>query len=187
MEEARIAFMQSIGWSYDKMESMEIISPVVNVSCSYKKPSTFADIININTEVKELSRLKLTMAYTMTVGTPSYVRQRAFTALSQNQADLLTFRKNIPTFIRLFATLPDKSKTAGLSTVRRFLFQPLFYYPYYSGFFRFRRFRSGGVSQSSYAVYHMVIGNLPLMKHLSDFIQVTDCPQLIYPHRAYAQ
>lgn len=68
MEEARIAFMQSIGWSYDKMESMEIISPVVNVSCSYKKPSTFADIININTEVKELSRLKLTMAYTMTVG-----------------------------------------------------------------------------------------------------------------------
>lgn len=68
MEEARIAFMQSIGWSYDKMESMEIVSPVVNVSCSYKKPSTFADIININTEVKELSRLKLTMAYTMTVG-----------------------------------------------------------------------------------------------------------------------
>lgn len=68
MEEARIAFMQSIGWSYDKMESMEIISPVVNVSCSYKKPSTFADIININTEVKELSRLKPTMAYTMTVG-----------------------------------------------------------------------------------------------------------------------
>jgi acyl-CoA thioester hydrolase len=68
MEEARIAFMQSIGWSYDKMESMEIISPVVNVSCSYKKPNTFADIININTEVKELSRLKLTMAYTMTVG-----------------------------------------------------------------------------------------------------------------------
>ena len=68
MEEARIAFMQSIGWSYDKMESMEIISPVVNVSCSYKKPSTFADIININTEVKELSRHKLTMAYTMTVG-----------------------------------------------------------------------------------------------------------------------
>ena len=52
MEEARIAFMQSIGWSYDKMESMEIVSPVVNVSCSYKKPSTFADIININTEVK---------------------------------------------------------------------------------------------------------------------------------------
>ena len=68
LEDARIAFMQSIGWSYDKMESMEIISPVVNVSCSYKKPSTFADIININTEVKELSRLKLTMAYTMTVG-----------------------------------------------------------------------------------------------------------------------
>lgn len=27
MEEARIAFMQSIGWSYDKMESMEIVSP----------------------------------------------------------------------------------------------------------------------------------------------------------------
>ena len=42
MEEARIAFMQSIGWSYDKMESM------------LKQNLTFAEYIKIN-DMLELS------------------------------------------------------------------------------------------------------------------------------------
>lgn len=107
MEEARIAFMQSIGWSYDKMESMEIISPVVNVSCSYKKPSTFADIININTEVKELSRLKLTMAYTMTVGDTVVCTAESVHCFVSKSGRPINIQKEYPDF---YQTVCDASR-----------------------------------------------------------------------------
>ena len=37
MEEARIDFLDQIGWGYDKMEEQGILSPVVGVTCEYKK------------------------------------------------------------------------------------------------------------------------------------------------------
>lgn len=66
MEEARVNFLKSIGWSYDKMESQGVISPVTNVVCSYKKPTTFSDEIEIDVKISEVTRVKFVVEYTMT-------------------------------------------------------------------------------------------------------------------------
>lgn len=36
MEEARVAFMDSIGWSYQRFEDEGIVSPVTAVECKFR-------------------------------------------------------------------------------------------------------------------------------------------------------
>ncbi|MGI6787827.1 MAG: acyl-CoA thioesterase [Acholeplasmataceae bacterium] len=66
MEEARIHFLEQIGYGYDKLEEDGIISPVISVECDYKTPSTFGDSILIEVEVYEFKGVKLVINYTMT-------------------------------------------------------------------------------------------------------------------------
>ena len=65
MEEARVDFLESIGYSYDKLEQEGIISPVVAVNCKYKATTTFADEIRILVKVKEFKGVKLVLEYEM--------------------------------------------------------------------------------------------------------------------------
>ncbi|MCR4743458.1 MAG: acyl-CoA thioesterase [Treponema sp.] len=68
MEEARIYFLDKIGWSYAKMEEVGLYSPVLSVTCEYKKTTTFPDILRIDVEVQKLKGLKMEIAYKMYVG-----------------------------------------------------------------------------------------------------------------------
>ena len=65
MEEARVAFLSEIGFPYDKLEEMGIVSPVLSVSCEYRKPTTFSDQISIVVSVKEYKVVKLHLEYEM--------------------------------------------------------------------------------------------------------------------------
>lgn len=65
MEEARIEWMDSIGLSYKECEASSIISPVVSVSCRYKKTTTFDDLIEIQVRLRQYNGLKLTVSYEM--------------------------------------------------------------------------------------------------------------------------
>lgn len=68
MEEARIDWLDRLGYGFDRMEAEGIVSPVVSISCSYRRTTTFQDEIEIDVRVAELSPLKLTLAYEMKVG-----------------------------------------------------------------------------------------------------------------------
>ena len=65
MEEARIDFLERIGWSYDRLEREGIISPVLKVSCQYKKSTTFPDEIFVDVKVKEFNGVRLVIEYEM--------------------------------------------------------------------------------------------------------------------------
>lgn len=65
MEEARIYFLDQIGFGYRKMEDAGIISPVVALECEYKAPTTFDDLVEISVEVREFRGVKLVLGYTM--------------------------------------------------------------------------------------------------------------------------
>ena len=54
MEEARMDLMDQIGLSYKQMEEMEIISPVLSVSCEYHSMVHFDDTVVIDKETGEL-------------------------------------------------------------------------------------------------------------------------------------
>ncbi len=65
MEEARVDFMEQIGWGYDKIEESGIISPVISVECEYKKSTGFNDRIRVEIEVKGYNSIKLVLKYVM--------------------------------------------------------------------------------------------------------------------------
>lgn len=68
MEEARIDFLERIGWSYDRLEREGIASPVIKISCQYKKSTTFADEVLIDVKVKEFNGVRLIIEYKMKKG-----------------------------------------------------------------------------------------------------------------------
>lgn len=65
MEEARIDFLEQIGWKYEKLEEMGIISPVTDIECKYRVTTTFADLISIRVSVEEFKGVKLKLKYEM--------------------------------------------------------------------------------------------------------------------------
>ncbi|MBQ3934362.1 MAG: acyl-CoA thioesterase [Clostridia bacterium] len=66
MEEARVDYLSKAGWDYAKLESLGIISAVVNVSCDYKRPTKFAEPITIRASIAEFNGVTLKFAYRMT-------------------------------------------------------------------------------------------------------------------------
>ena len=68
MEEARIYFLEQIGWGFEKLEAEGIGSPVIALTANYKKSTKFPDVIAIDIFVDKLSAFKLTFGYTFKVG-----------------------------------------------------------------------------------------------------------------------
>ena len=66
MEEARVDFLDRIGWSYMKLEELGIISPVISVDGKFKKSTTFGDIVDIDVKIQEFKGVKLKLIYEMT-------------------------------------------------------------------------------------------------------------------------
>ena len=65
MEEARVDFMEKIGWSYEKLEESGIISPVTSIECKYVAGTTFAQTISVETSIEELKNVKIRINYVM--------------------------------------------------------------------------------------------------------------------------
>ena len=67
MEEARIDWMDRLGYGFERMEAEGVVSPVVSLSVAYKHTTTFKDVIEIELSVAEMTELKISFAYTMKV------------------------------------------------------------------------------------------------------------------------
>ncbi|MCH5274108.1 MAG: acyl-CoA thioesterase [Lachnospiraceae bacterium] len=65
MEEARVDFLEQIGWGFDKLESFGIVSPVTAVTCAYKASTVFPEIISIFVTVEEFKGVRLKLKYEM--------------------------------------------------------------------------------------------------------------------------
>ena len=66
MEEARMDLMDQIGLSYKEMEAVEIISPVLSVSCEYHSMVHFDDVVVIETRIVKYNGIKMEVEYRMT-------------------------------------------------------------------------------------------------------------------------
>ncbi len=66
MEEARIDFMDRIGFPYAAMEARNVFSPVRSVRCDYKRSCTFGDGIDISVSVEEFNGVVIVLGYRMT-------------------------------------------------------------------------------------------------------------------------
>lgn len=66
MEEARMDLMKQMGLDYKQMEAMEIISPVLSVSCEYHSMVHFDDVVVIEPRIVKYNGIKLEVEYRMT-------------------------------------------------------------------------------------------------------------------------
>ena len=65
MEEARIDFMDQLGFPYAAMEARGVLSPVKALSCEYRNPSTFGDRISVTVSVASFNGVVLAIRYRM--------------------------------------------------------------------------------------------------------------------------
>ena len=65
MEEARVAWLDEMGWSFAKLESLGLTSPVLSVKCNYKKTTTYPDKILIKTSLESYNGIKMKIKYEM--------------------------------------------------------------------------------------------------------------------------
>ena len=63
MEEARIGYMDQMGFTYKKVEEMGVISPVVEISVTYKKQVFFDDNIQIRVSIRKYNGISLEFNY----------------------------------------------------------------------------------------------------------------------------
>ena len=66
MEEARVDFLEKISWSYDQLEKVGLVSPVLSLNIDYNHPTYFSDIVSIDVEILELKMSKMRVGYKMT-------------------------------------------------------------------------------------------------------------------------
>ena len=65
MEEARVAFLAAIGWPFEKLEALGLVSPVVAVDGKYRLVSRFPEQISIRVRVESFSGVRLCFGYEM--------------------------------------------------------------------------------------------------------------------------
>lgn len=65
MEEARIDFMDQLGFPYCRMEAEDVLSPVKALRCSYLRPTTFGDEIRVLVSVLSFNGVVITLRYAM--------------------------------------------------------------------------------------------------------------------------
>lgn len=62
-EEARVEFMRNAGISYKVMEEEGVQIPVVTVSCKYKSPAKFDDVVLVRGWIKKFNGIIVEIAY----------------------------------------------------------------------------------------------------------------------------
>lgn len=62
-ESARIWYMHQVGADYRQMEEMGILSPVLEVSCTYKSMVHFDDIVEVVPKIEKYNGIRMELSY----------------------------------------------------------------------------------------------------------------------------
>lgn len=62
-EEARIDYLEQLGFPYHQIEERKITIPVLEASCKYRQAVKFGDMVSIDTEIRSFNGLKFTVFY----------------------------------------------------------------------------------------------------------------------------
>ena len=110
MEEARVDFLNRIGWGYDKMEDEGIISPVVSITCNYKKSTSFPDIVRISIRVLEMSGARLKLGYIMTVSDQVVCTASSIHCFLSQTGRPISLKRQYPEFYSLLESMKTEDE-----------------------------------------------------------------------------
>jgi acyl-CoA thioester hydrolase len=66
-EVARADLLRSLGWSYREMEEAGVTLPVIEAHCEYRRPARYDDEVQIHTEGRLLSPVRMKFDYRIAV------------------------------------------------------------------------------------------------------------------------
>ena len=99
MEEARIEFMDRLGFPYISLEEKGIMSPVRSVTCEYKKACAFGDEIEVEVSVLSFNGVVLTFLYEMRSQKGETVcRARSEHVLLNREGHFVRVKRDLPEF-----------------------------------------------------------------------------------------
>ena len=99
MEEARVDWLDQLGFGFEKIEAENVFSPVISVTCDYKRPTTFKDVIEIEVGISKMTEMKFDFTYTMRVdGKVVCVGQSSHCFIENNRPVALS--KRLPEFYK---------------------------------------------------------------------------------------
>lgn len=106
MEEARVDFLRQIGWGYDRLEAMGIVSPVTAASCKYLASTTFADRVSITLSVESFNGVTLCLGYAMVKADGVQVcTGRTEHCFSNREGRFLRLKREFPDFHQALTSL----------------------------------------------------------------------------------
>lgn len=110
MEEARIDFLDQLGWGYARLEELGVVSPVIGLSCEYKAPTTFNDLVDVTVAVREYRGPRLVVAYEMrkSDGTLVFTGNSSHCFLDR-EGNFLRLKKQLPDFDAELRKLADEA------------------------------------------------------------------------------
>lgn len=65
-EEARIFYMEEMGFLYKEMEDKGVMIPVLGITAQYKSGAAYGDTVCIKTKVNKITAVKLEFSYVIT-------------------------------------------------------------------------------------------------------------------------
>ena len=99
MEEARIEWMDQLGFPYTAMEEKGIVSPVKALSCEYKTPCTFGDTVTVAISVEYFNGVVMTVRYVMRKGTDDIVCEaRSEHVFLNREGRFVRLKRDMPGF-----------------------------------------------------------------------------------------
>jgi len=104
-EEARVNFMEQMGYGYERSAEEGVDFAVLEVQCTYKSMVHFGDTIEIHLNIPELNQAKLTVEYKILDAKTKELRTTGITKHcfydTKNQR-LVSLKKTIPELYSLF-------------------------------------------------------------------------------------
>ena len=112
MEEARIDFMDQLGFPYADMEAAGVISPVKFVSCEYRRSCAFGDEIQISVFVTDFNGVVLTIGYTMVKASDgtTVCEARSQHVFLNRAGGFTRLKRDMPAFYALMEKLAQEGK-----------------------------------------------------------------------------
>lgn len=112
MEEARVDFMEQLGWPYAKMEELGVLSPVTAVNLRYIAPTTFDDRVEVRVFVKSFNGVKLIIRYEMVkAGEPpvTVLTGESEHVFLNREGRFVRMKREMPEFTQLLMDLAEEA------------------------------------------------------------------------------
>jgi len=86
-EVARADLLRSLGWTYREMEVAGVSLPVIEAHCEYQRPARYDDEIDVRTEGRMLSAVRMKFTYTVVRRADQVVAAQGYTVHAAVDSD----------------------------------------------------------------------------------------------------